>query len=105
MMSLDPTGKAIAVTDFRAYIARRDAVRASMNLPLLDPEQAIKAAIRQWNTLLVAARTRLHAMAGRDLANNSFTYQIISREAAPALQAYFADLAQHDDLGRHSGCT
>lgn len=95
----------ISLTDFRAQIAHCNAVRASMNLPLLDQEQAIRAAIHQWNTLLVAARTRLHEMAGRDLANNSFTYQIISREAAPALQTYFADLARHDDLGRHSGRT
>lgn len=95
--------RSISLTDFPAQIARCNAVRAASGLPLLDQQQAIRAAIREWHVLLDEARTRLQEMTtGHDLADNSFTFQIISRDAAPKLQTYFEDLARPDGPGRHS---
>lgn len=101
----DRAARPISVTDFPAQIARCNTIRAASGLPSLDQEQAIRAAIRQWNAVLNEARDRLREATGHDLANNSFTFQIISRDAAPRLQTYFEDLARHDDPGRRSGRT
>lgn len=95
----------ISVTDFPANIHRCNAIRVASGLPPLDPEQAIRAAIRQWNTLLDEARLRLRERAGHDLANNSFTFMVVSRDAAPKLLAYFENLARPDGPGRRSGWT
>lgn len=89
--------RTISVTDFPAQIAHCNAIRAASGLPPLDPEVAVRAAIRRWNSLLDEARARLRKAAGRDLADNWFTHQIISREAAPKLQTYFKDLARRPD--------
>jgi hypothetical protein len=82
----------ISITDFASQIAQCNAARAASGLPLLDPDRAIKAAVHEWNRLLADARDRLQEAAGHDLADNAFTYQIISREAAPLFRAYLANL-------------
>lgn len=87
----------IPLTDFPAQIAHCNVVRIASGLPALDPDEATKEAILEWNRLMEEARTRLREIAGRDLAGNWFTHQIVSREAAPLFRTYLADLATSSD--------
>jgi hypothetical protein len=93
MPSTSMTGH-ISLTDFAAQIDACNVVRQAAGLPPLDPAEAVPAAIREWCRLLEDARSRLRRGAGRDLANNWFTHQIISRQAGLGFHAYLATLTR-----------
>ena len=86
-------------------VVRCNTARVASGLPPLDPDTTVRAAAREWKRLLEEARARLRERAGRELANNSLTHMILSREIEPAFLAYLASFTAAAAPEQDSGGT